>query len=406
MRLGTVLLAAAVGHAAAMMAPPSAVVNLTLSPAEAWTPAVNAILAAHPWEHSFGPVFASHNASLFDHVEEGKLQMLLEAARTHLPETAAAIGAIADAISAHPRGQYVSAQYLAGWLWFHELAHTELAKSAQPKACCAVLLAPGPGDEAAAVLSPVAHARNMDQSPAQVRNLTMRLTVVGDNAGPPIEVTDWYWITSGFMTAAVPGVASVQENWRFATVPSAGVFSAAARGVLPQVLLFRRAFAAAAATPLPPNVTRFDVFAAVVANTELAAPMYAAAAGPGPAEGVIITRDPKGPAEPVEGHGLVRLADAPPLAASGARALVQTNYDRWLPDPPSDPRRTAALAVLRSLPAPIAWTLAGASAAVNQRPVLNNETAYTALMCPRASAGCASLAGANMASFVRQQQAC
>lgn len=390
-----------------MAPPPSVVVDESLPPSVAWSGAVNAVLEAHAWDDGFGPVFAAHNRSLFDRVPDAKLRGLLVAAQKHQPRAAAAITAIAGAISAHPRGKFVSAEYLAGWLWFHELAHTELAspEEAHQRSCCGVLVAPSSNASGARV-SPglggggwVSHARNMDQTPHAVRNLTLQFTVKPNGTGPVIQAVDWYWVTSGFMTAVVPGVASVQENWRYGQVSSESVFAAAARGVTPQVLLFRDAFEAADGR-VGGGVTGYDSFVEAVAYTELAAPMYAIAAGPGADDGAIVTRDPAGPALPVATHGIARLADAAIGAGAGWRALVQTNYDRWEPDPPSDPRRTAAEHLLRSMSAGVGSSSVGAFAAVSAFPVFNEDTAYTAIMCPHEA--CAQAGVPSLAAFTRQ----
>lgn len=390
-----------------MAPPPSVVVDESLPPSLAWAGAVNAVLEAHAWDDGFGPVFAAHNRSLFDRVPASKLRVLMGAAKKHQPRAAAAITAIAGAISAHPRGKFVSAEYLAGWLWFHELAHTELAspEEAHQRSCCGVLVAPSTNTSGTGV-SPglggggwVSHARNMDQTPHAVRNLTLQLTVKPNGTGPAIQAVDWYWVTSGFMTAVVPGVASVQENWRYGQVSSESVFAAAERGVTPQVLLFRDAFGTADGGKSG-AASAFDAFVDAVAFTELAAPMYAIAGGPGADDGAIITRDPAGPAQPVSTHGIARLADAAIGAGAGWRALVQTNYDRWEPDPPSDPRRTAAEHLLRSMSPEVGSSSVGAFAVVSAYPVFNEDTAYTAIMCPNTEC---SLAGApNLAAFTRQ----
>ncbi|KAA0158305.1 hypothetical protein FNF27_07807 [Cafeteria roenbergensis] len=360
-----------------MAPPPAVVVDESLSPSVAWSAAVNAVLEAHAWDDGFGPVFAAHNRSLFDRVPDAKLRDLLAAARKHQPRAAAALSAIASAISAHPRGNYVSAEYLAGWLWFHELAHTELAspEEAHQRSCCGVLVAPSSNASGA------------------------RLTVKPNGTGPVIQAVDWYWVTSGFMTAVVPGVASVQENWRYGQVSSESVFAAAARGVTPQVLLFREAFEAAGAQAGGAKAG-YESFIEAVAYTELAAPMYAIAAGPGADDGAIVTRDPAGPALPVATHGIARLADAAIGAGAGWRALVQTNYDRWEPDPPSDPRRTAAERLLRSMAPEVGSSSVGAFAAVSAYPVFNEDTAYTAIMCPNDA--CAEAGLPNLAAFTRQ----
>eukprot|EP00049_Salpingoeca_infusionum_P016138 m.325968 g.325968 ORF g.325968 m.325968 type:complete len:99 (-) comp16016_c0_seq8:6992-7288(-) len=46
----------------------------------------------------------------------------------------------------------------------------------------------------------VAHARNMDQTPPSAKNLTLRITFT-NGADELFEAVDWYWFTTGVMTA-------------------------------------------------------------------------------------------------------------------------------------------------------------------------------------------------------------
>lgn len=389
-----VVLVVSVALVSGMYAPPRAVVDECEPEATRWGAAVNASLSAHPWQFGFGPVFQAHNASLFDHLSSEQLEDLGNWTRTNNPSVAAQLDGMAQAFRSHPNGGPVTYEYLVGWLWFHELAHTELSTAAQPKACCGIL-------SAATNSSTVTHVRNMDQTPAQVRNVTVQLTIRRscDPGWQDVEVVDWYWITTGFMTAVLPGVASVEENWRFASVKAASVFAAAERGVLPQVLLFRKALLAGAEAKRN-GKDGFEAALGVIAQTPLAAPMYAILAGPKPLQGAVVTRDLDGPAPPIDTRGIAMLADAPLGPQGAGRTLVQTNYDRWLPDPPGDARRTAALATLASMPSGIAASPVGALAAASTYPVFNADTAYTAVLC--SASNCPATNNASLAAFTRQ----
>lgn len=90
-------------------------------------------------------------------------------------------------------GHYTTFEYLCAWVWFHELDHTELASNAsQPRACTALLVRSDRGD--------VLHARNMDQTPHSVRNITLSLTFTR-GAQEQFRAVDWYWFTTGVVTA-------------------------------------------------------------------------------------------------------------------------------------------------------------------------------------------------------------
>eukprot|EP00757_Euglenozoa_sp_SAG-D1_P006403 gene6403-biopygen13661 len=46
---------------------PTFVVDLDKPAIQRWSGAVRSVVNRHGWEHSFGPVFASHNASLYSY---------------------------------------------------------------------------------------------------------------------------------------------------------------------------------------------------------------------------------------------------------------------------------------------------------------------------------------------------
>ena len=52
-------------------------------------------------------------------------ELLTNATEQHHPEVFAELQGISDEFSA--AGHIVSVHYLVAWLWFHELAHTELS---------------------------------------------------------------------------------------------------------------------------------------------------------------------------------------------------------------------------------------------------------------------------------------
>ena len=279
-----IILATIVCCATASTIPPKFTIDVALPPRQRWRGALSAVLAVHPYEHSFGPVFASHNASLFDHLSAAQWATLASATEQHWPDHADELKGIADDFAAigHPE---VTFAFLAGWFWFHELAHTSLAspalRDAQARACTGALVQAADGT--------LWHGRNMDQSPAQVRNCTLHVTFV-NGTDVLFAGVDWYWITTGVMTAVKRGVASLQENWRFratgATGPQAPgpMLAGIARGrITPQVLVFRRAL-------LAPGASYASVVAAV-RDAPLASPEYVVVGGPA-GSGAVVARDP------------------------------------------------------------------------------------------------------------------
>jgi hypothetical protein len=183
--------------------PPLFTVNLDLAPRLRWNGALAAVLRTHSFEDGFLPIFEEHNRTLFDNVPTSAWPRLARSLEDHWPDHAEELKGIADEFSA--AGHRVSFEYLAGWTWFHELAHSDVAaKSMETRECTALLAR----DSSGATL----HG-NMDQSPTAVRNVTLRVRFV--RGGKRVfDGVDWYWFTTGVSRAVRAGVASAQENWR------------------------------------------------------------------------------------------------------------------------------------------------------------------------------------------------
>ncbi|XP_074848132.1 N-acylethanolamine-hydrolyzing acid amidase [Carettochelys insculpta] len=113
-----------------------------------------------------------------------------------------------------------------------------------------------------------------------------------------------------------------------------------------------------------------DFQAAVLklAETPIIADVYYIVGGTSPKEGVVITRNRRGP------------ADIWPLEpTAGAWFRVETNYDHWTTPPPSDDRRTAAIKALNAT----GWEKINFETlfkVLSVKPVLNNCTVYTTVM--------------------------
>ena len=61
----TNLLAASLGTST----PPTFTLDLSLPARDRWAGALALVAAEHPWDASWLPIFAEHNASLFDHIK-------------------------------------------------------------------------------------------------------------------------------------------------------------------------------------------------------------------------------------------------------------------------------------------------------------------------------------------------
>ena len=357
------LLCALVVGVLGLEAPPAFVLDLSKPPIYRWKGAVEKVLKRHPYEYSFGLVFRNH-APLFDMLTAAQRSGISSAVQIHYPDTAAELMGISHEFAALGH-EDVTFEYLTLWLYFHEIAHTELHQYAgiDTRECTAVV-----AESAAGVMF---HGGNMDQLPSAVRNLTLRVKFIDDAGKIVFEGVDWYTLLStGVSRAVKKGVATVQENWRTTEPrPVAEVIADIEAGVMPQMLVFRSLLTAAHAKP-----TSFSEFVAASTVVRLAAPYYVIASGPDAGDGVVIARNLTG------SDGTARLAEQGDRSAPGDFFLAQTNYDRSLPDSPSDPRRTDAERSLRGLGRDEGASQLGLFAVVSTYPVHNPHSAYTAIM--------------------------
>ena len=317
---------ACVGGADSLSAPPHIIVDLDLPPAARWNGALEEVLAAHPFEHGFGKTFIAYNASIFDKLTAEDWATLATAMRTHWAEQADELAFIASRFAAN--GHPVSFEYLCGWVYMHELEHSDLAapSSRHPRACTGIVAQRGGGG------APT-HVANMDQSPPSVRNVTLRVTF--QRSGVVVaEAVDWYWFTTGLTRMVQRGVASLQENWRFSDPPLAhdDVLRAIASGATPHVFyarqaLLRPALALPGAANAAAVAATYDTTLAYLTSLNIAAPFYIVIAGPAAGQGAIVTRGAG-----TKLANVTTLASQIPTGTGGAGYLVQTNYEPWLPD--------------------------------------------------------------------------
>ena len=122
--LSTSIAALLLLRASGTAVPPTFTVDLTLPPEQRWVGALE--LLPHSWDESWAPIFAYHNATLFDALPDGTLAALARALDAHYPEHAAELRGLARSFGRVYPGRSVSYEYLAGWVYFHELAHTDV----------------------------------------------------------------------------------------------------------------------------------------------------------------------------------------------------------------------------------------------------------------------------------------
>ncbi|XP_036192695.1 N-acylethanolamine-hydrolyzing acid amidase isoform X1 [Myotis myotis] len=112
----------------------------------------------------------------------------------------------------------------------------------------------------------------------------------------------------------------------------------------------------------------FEAAVDKLAKTPLIADVYYIVGGMSPREGVVITRDRRGPAD---------IWPLDPL--NGAWFRVETNYDHWKPAPARDDRRTPAIKALNAT-GQANLSLEALFQVLSVFPVYNNFTVYTTVM--------------------------
>ena len=157
--------------------PPTFVLDLSAPAESRWAGALALIAAEHAWEDSWEIIFSEHNATLFDHLSASDFASLGSALNEHFPTHAAELKGISAEFTAVYQ-QTVTYEYLAAWVYFHELAHTDIAGTALDarRECTGIVAQDAHG---------VHHVANMDQSPEAVRNVTLAVTFVRSPKGSP-----------------------------------------------------------------------------------------------------------------------------------------------------------------------------------------------------------------------------
>ena len=158
----------------------------------------------------------------------------------------------------------VTVEYLSLWVYFHELSHLNSAKFQLKynRACTGVLMRD--------INDNIFHGRNMDQQFSQARNLTLSMSFI-KNGKELFKALDWYWFTTGIVTAYKSNVLSIQENYRFLTQEYNSIIDMVKENRIPQVLLFREILSKS-------NVS-FNQCSNLVASIPLISPMYAILGG-------------------------------------------------------------------------------------------------------------------------------
>ena len=157
---------------------------MSLPPSQRWVGALRSATNGRAWENSWGPIFTAHNESLFNRFDEAAWLSLEVALSKHYPTQAQEILTIASEFEVVFPGHYVSFSYLAGWVYYHSLAHSDLASGNTTfwRECTGILATDG---------TTVRHVANMDQSPTAVRNVTLSVNFVNGSSTVLFYGVDW-----------------------------------------------------------------------------------------------------------------------------------------------------------------------------------------------------------------------
>ena len=368
------LLAVLAGVTAALQPAPVFKLDLARPPTERWRGAVQAVLQMHPWEYSFGPLLSAYNTTTYVLLTPGEVSVLHDSLRRKFPSHLGEVEGIAAdfALAGHPE---VTVEFLAMMVWWHELAHIADLKVERYGAfvtqeCTGILAVP------AGFREPIIHGRNLDQGTPSGRNVTLDIRVV-NGSQQLYNGYDFYWFSSGFVTAQVPGYVTLEENWRTGPIDRATAFAQIASNdaaVIPQVLMFRFV---AEGTHGAPGVPKFDAVVQYLTQTaNFVAPFYAILSGYGGGRDGARMGAVLAVGAGRNGTRSATISDDT-IAAGGDWYLVQTNYDWWVTPLSDDRRRAMAMQQMALHGRAAGATTLGVWQSISAYPVKNTWTFYT-----------------------------
>ena len=235
------------------------------------------------------------------------------------------------------------------------------ARKTSAKACAGVVARKADGS--------VIHGRNLDYPIARaMTNLTVRVRWTRGGAVAFESVS--FVCQTGFNTLVKPGAFSITQNERDQGARADDWFDLFVR---------KRTITFAFLRQVAENATTYDEALGMLEREPLDADSYFIVAGP--SDGAVVTRDRSG------------VANVTKLGDDGGWFLVETNYDSWTRPPFGDDRRAPARRHLEAI-GPDAIDVAGlyavlgsttCDASQGERPVLNEETVYSAAFDPGAT---------------------
>jgi N-acylethanolamine-hydrolysing acid amidase len=361
-----------IGQVSGFHAVPKFELDLDKHPEDRWKEAVKIVVSKHGWDHTFGPAMSMIEALHFV-LPPSTFQIMEDVMRTNFPTNYAEARGLAKAIADLGYPQYGNTTFLIPIPYMYELQHINTSSSSSdissrlaklPKAfrraCTGILSLPEDPN------ATIVHGRNLDESPHSMRNLTLDITVKR-NGTYQYSIFDYTWVTTGFYTGSRKcdrNGLTLEENWRDYDNPSYEVLMGRiqSKGFVPVALMFREVME---------QSLSFDQAISYITTVNLGSPAYVIMSG-SQRQGAILTLFWNA------SHNVQEHLDD----SSHVTFKVQTNYDRWLPDPTDDPRRTVAEKALTAVGRHRSGTEWGVWMALSTYPVHDVQTLFTVLMRP------------------------
>ena len=342
----------------ALEAIPTFELNLDLPPIQRWDGAVKKIVDAHGWENSFGPVIDLYIPLFLLFPANLSVELTAHLAANY-PDVLGEVTGIGQQLAEYGCS-LCNSTFMNAFVYFYELSHVSSFKNVIPaqlrKSCTGILSLPRN------MSLDIIHGRNMDESPHQGRNMTLNVKVT--RGGKHLyNMIDWTWVTAGIATTSRIGGVTLEMNWNN-DGPDLSLSQIVSRildtKTVPVLQSFRIINDAA---------MNFEQAVTFISTSQFASPYYNIVSGTG-RRGAVLT------IEFDVANNVVQFIND----TSSTTFMVQTNYDRWLPDPSSDPRRTVAEDALTMLGRDRSGTELGVWMALSTYPVHNTGTLFTALM--------------------------
>jgi len=210
------------------------------------------------------------------------------------------------------------------------------------------------------------HARNMDfgfgmDFTTVLRDIAVEVDYVSKNRTIYHTVTFVGYV--GVLTGMKPNGFSITVNTRFVQGPMWNIFY----NLIDAITVKNASVNSQLIRNVLLNTNSFDEALNTFSNHPLIANVYFTLAGTKSGEGAIISRN------------RINATDVWRLNAPSTWYILETNYDHWEPPPWYDDRRTPANNAMKAM-GRSALSFAGLLEVLTVKPVLNLQTAYTALI--------------------------